>query len=215
MSTHWTAENDDLIRAGLAQGLSRSEIAATLCAAGRPSTTRCAVSGRVKRLEDGPDCDRLIRFAIPRGLGSVPHSRPRAKRLARVANDTEAFVGCAPVQKAKSAAEHKSATAEILAGFTAFRALAAHKRAEALAAGHVRLMDISARQCRRPVGGSGLDTLACSAPAPAGASFCAACSRLMYRQVLRPVYVARGLDSMPAVEVKDDGDLVDLLGEVV
>ncbi|MFG1414031.1 GcrA family cell cycle regulator [Xanthobacter sp. VTT E-85241] len=228
---------DDLIARGLAAGEAFSQITLAILEAGRADTTRNAVIGRARRLglESAvkPGCGQ-VRVARKRGqpMAQEPAQRveirktwavgkaravpPGAKELCLGAAGLKTSgLGAAPRGARAVPPAQPVATGDRLTHVERFRAF----RAAFLPPDKpVRLADIEAGACRRPVGGGwGADLLMCGARVRGVGSYCRACAKLIYapRPEGAPVLPRLAGAGMAALPEPTEGevDLVDQFGE--
>lgn len=207
---------DDLIARGLAAGEAFSQITLAILEAGRADTTRNAVIGRARRLG--------LASAVKPGCGQVRVARKRGQPMAQEPAQRVEIRKTRAVGKAQGVAQRGAravpparpvATGDRQTHVERFRAFHA---AFLPPAQPVRLRDIEAGACRRPVGGGwGADLLMCGARVRGASSYCRACAKLIYAArpegvPMLPRLAGAGIAALPE-PAEGEVDLVDQFGE--
>lgn len=184
----WTAAHDALLLASRANGMSFTEVADALRAAGREGTTRSACIGRLRRLEGQKELPRQ-RVARPAASPQKPKV-PKASR-AQVLQPAPATApaSCAGERKAPRPLPAEAPT------------------------GGVAFLDAGADACRWPLRGTGIDLVICGAGQAARHSYCPAHMRMAYQRTdTRPVREpASDMQRARPARAERETDLVDLL----
>lgn len=187
----WTAAHDALLLASHAEGMTFSQLASALRAAGREGTTRSACISRLRRLDGRKELPRR-RVARP----AAPTQKPKAPK----ASNTTARIRAEVLQPAPPPAGPSERKAP--------RPLPIET-----ATGGVAFVTAGDDACRWFLRGEGIDLVICGAGQVAGRPYCPAHMRMAYQptdtRAVRPP--ASDMQRARHARAEREADLVDLL----